>query len=82
MATLVRWGILGTGRIATLFAETLRDMPGADLAAVGSRARERAEKLARRVDAWEAHASYDALVSDPRVGAVRKAVRRKRTGGP
>ena len=33
----IRWGILGTGKIARAFANALNDTPGAVLAAVGSR---------------------------------------------
>ena len=42
MERTIRWGILGTGRIAHDFAVGLRDAPGAVLAAVGSRSRESA----------------------------------------
>ncbi|MGZ8290972.1 MAG: Gfo/Idh/MocA family protein [Telluria sp.] len=37
MTDLVRWGILGTGKIAHAFATALKDTPGATLARVGSR---------------------------------------------
>ena len=37
MADEVRWGIIGTGKIARAFAAALKDTPGAVLAAVGSR---------------------------------------------
>jgi predicted dehydrogenase len=37
MTAHVRWGILGTGRIAKAFANALKDTPGAVLAGVGSR---------------------------------------------
>ncbi|MBQ5948670.1 Gfo/Idh/MocA family protein [Massilia sp. ST3] len=42
----IRWGILGTGRIAHDFAAGLRDAPGAVLAAVGSRSKESAQAFA------------------------------------
>ena len=37
MADRVGWGILSTGKIAVRFADDLRHVPGAWLAAVGSR---------------------------------------------
>ena len=42
-----RWGILATGRIARSFADNLRDVPGAEIAAVGSRSQEAADAFAR-----------------------------------
>jgi len=67
-----RWGILATGRIARSFATDLREVPGATIAAVGSRSREGAEAFAREIGDGEtrAHASYDALVADPEVDVV------------
>ena len=41
-----RWGILATGRIARSFADNLRDVPGAEIAAVGSRSQESADAFA------------------------------------
>jgi predicted dehydrogenase len=64
-----RWGILATGRIAHDFATNLREVPGARLAAVGSRSRESAEAFAEEFGA-RAHASYDDLVADPDVDVV------------
>ena len=37
MADEIRWGIIGTGKIARAFATALKDTPGAVLTAVGSR---------------------------------------------
>jgi predicted dehydrogenase len=67
-----RWGILATGKIARGFAADLRSVPGAVLAAVGSRSAGSAEAFAREVgdDDTRAHASYDALVADPGVDVV------------
>jgi predicted dehydrogenase len=67
-----RWGILATGNIAHSFATNLHAVPGAVIAAVGSRSQESAEAFAREVggDETRAHGSYDALVSDPDIDVV------------
>jgi predicted dehydrogenase len=66
---MTRWGILATGRIARSFADNLLEVPGAEVAAVGSRSQESAEEFARPYGA-RAHASYEALVADPDVDVV------------
>jgi predicted dehydrogenase len=68
--TTTRWGILGPGRIARSFAEDLRLVPGAALAAVGSRSASRAAAFAREHGAERAHGSYAELLGDPGVDAV------------
>jgi predicted dehydrogenase len=66
-----RWGILATGRIAHDFARNLGEVPGAELAAVGSRSLESAEAFAREHgDSVRAHGSYESLVADPDVDIV------------
>ena len=68
-----RWGILATGRIAHDFATDLRDVPGAELAAVGSRSLESAQGFAEELgdgSPVRAHASYEDLVADPDVDVV------------
>ncbi|HET7432095.1 MAG TPA: Gfo/Idh/MocA family oxidoreductase [Nocardioides sp.] len=67
-----RWGVLATGRIARDFATNLRSVPGAVLAAVGSRSEGSAEAFARDLgdDDTRAHPSYDALVADPGIDVV------------
>jgi predicted dehydrogenase len=66
----IRWGVLGPGSIARKFAADLRLAEGAKLVAVGSRDRDRAAGFAAEFGAPHAHASYQALVADPRVDAV------------
>jgi predicted dehydrogenase len=66
----VRWGILATGRIAHSFAKALRLLPGAEIAAVGSRRKEAAEAFARQYDVPAAYDSYEGLVADPAVDVV------------
>lgn len=66
------WGILATGRIARGFAGNLREVPGARVAAVGSRSSGSGEAFALEYgdDATRVHASYAALVDDPCVDVV------------
>ena len=72
--SFVRWGILGTGQIARAFAQGLRDVPDAALAAVASRqidtAQAFAAEFAVRPGSVQAHAGYEALVHNPEVDAV------------
>jgi len=65
-----RWGILGPGRIAHAFAEDLRLVPDAELAAVGSRSQPRAEAFAREHGFAAAYGSYEELLADTSVDAV------------
>jgi predicted dehydrogenase len=66
----VRWGILATGGIAARFAGDLAEVPGATLAAVGSRTSESAEAFATKFGAARAHGSWEALAADPEVDVI------------
>ena len=68
--TTIRWAILGPGRISRKFAAGLREAAGAELAAVGSRVRERAAAFAAEFGAPRVHGSYAELAADPDVDAV------------
>jgi predicted dehydrogenase len=68
--TKTRWGILGTGNIASQFARGLAELDDAELVAVGSRTAESAEAFGERFGAARRHASYAALASDPDVDAI------------
>ena len=72
MTEPIGWGILATGKIARSFARDLREVPGARIAAVGSRTAGSAEGFAQEYAGPDcrAHASYDALVADPSVDVV------------
>ncbi len=66
----IRWGIVGTGNIAKIFA---RDMPyaeGAELVAVGSRSQESADVFAEMYDIPKRYSSYDGIVNDPDIDVV------------
>ncbi|MCC6144441.1 MAG: Gfo/Idh/MocA family oxidoreductase [Candidatus Hydrogenedentes bacterium] len=65
-----RWGILGTGAIANQFAEGLRAVADAELAAVGSRNQATADAFAAKWGVPRAHASYDALADDPDIDII------------
>jgi predicted dehydrogenase len=68
--TPIRWGILGTGGIAEMFAADLRLLPDASLVAIGSRRQSTADEFGERFDVPHRHATYDDLVADPDVDAV------------
>ena len=63
MAGTVRWGILGTGKIARAFATALLDVPGAVLAGVASRSLDKAQSFAAEFPAGAAYGSYAALAA-------------------
>ena len=68
----IGWGICSTGKIATAFARDLALVPGATLAAVGSRSVESAAAFAREHghDSTRAHGSVEELAADPSVDVV------------
>ena len=69
----IGWGILATGRIAHTFARDLAVVPGARLAAVGSRRLESAQAFGEQYGAAAAYGSYEELVADPAVDVVHIA---------
>src|SRR4051812_9399938 len=70
MPERIRWGILGTGNIAGVFAKALPSTRTGRLVAVGSRTAASAETFARQFGALRAHGTYDALLADAEVDAV------------
>ncbi len=65
-----RWGIVGLGNIAHKFAEGLKSVPNVELAAVGSRSQEKADKFGDLFGATRRYGSYEELAADPNVDAV------------
>ena len=66
----LRWGIIGTGKIAAAFAEALEHTGSGDLVAVASRTDANAERFGETYGVERRHASYEALVDDVGVDAV------------
>ena len=67
----VRWGILSTGHIASVFSRDLALLPDeAELVAVGSRSAAKAEDFAAEYGVARAYGSYEELAADPDVDVV------------
>lgn len=66
----IRWGIVGTGRMADAFARCLKEVEDAELVAVGSRTGESAAAFAARHAARHAHADYASVADDAEVDVV------------
>lgn len=70
MDKVIRWGILGTGRIAAAMATALRDVPDAQLVAVASRSFDSAARFGAQFGIERCHASYQALADDAGVDVI------------
>jgi predicted dehydrogenase/aryl-alcohol dehydrogenase-like predicted oxidoreductase len=66
----LRWGILGTGNIASRFASQVPSSVTGEVVAVGSRSIESADEFADRFAIPNRHGSYQALLDDGTVDAV------------
>jgi len=66
----IRWGIIGTGGIASAFTGDLALLPDALAVAVGSRSQASADAFGDRFGIERRYATYEQLVSDPDVDAV------------
>jgi predicted dehydrogenase len=65
-----RWGIAGTGGIATSMAQDLRHVAGAELVAVSSRTQATADAFAAAHGVARAHGSHEALAEDDDVDII------------
>ena len=70
MPQIIRWGILGAGRIARKFASDLSLVSNAQLTAVGSRNPVTGQAFARDFNIPHLHNSYEALVQNPQVDII------------
>jgi predicted dehydrogenase/aryl-alcohol dehydrogenase-like predicted oxidoreductase len=66
----LRWGILGTGNIASRFASQVPASVTGELAAIGSRSQASADAFGDKYGIPHRHASYDELLADETVDAV------------
>ncbi|MEV4267263.1 aldo/keto reductase [Kribbella sp. NPDC049584] len=66
----LRWGIIGTGNIASRFASQVPTSKTNEVVAVGSRSLDSANAFADKWDIAHRHGSYDDLLADDTVDAV------------
>jgi predicted dehydrogenase len=64
-SVIVRWGIVGPGRIASLLIKDFPYVDGAEALAVASRSSERAEAFAAEHGLARAYGSYHEIMNDP-----------------
>ncbi len=64
------WGILGCGKIAKKFSSELAELPNANLYAVSSRSKEKAQEFASEFHFKKAYGSYQELVEDENVDVI------------
>lgn len=70
MSEKVKWGIIGLGKIAGKFATGLKDAEEAELYAVASRDKEKAEEFANEYEAAKSFGSYKELMEDEDVEVI------------
>ncbi len=70
MSKIIKWGILGCGRIAHKFAEGLRVLPGAKLEAVASKTERKAEDLGKTFGVKKIYNNYEGLVNNHAVDVI------------
>src|SRR5690349_21853629 len=70
MSEKLAWGIMGTGKIANIFARGLARSQTGYLHAVGSRTQEAADRFGAEWQAERRYGSYAALLADPDVQVV------------
>lgn len=67
---MIRWGILGCGKIARKFASDLRWVENAELVACGARHELAAKAFASEFNIRNVHVGYESLVKDPAVDVI------------
>ncbi|MEY8848739.1 Gfo/Idh/MocA family protein [Psychroserpens sp. XS_ASV72] len=67
---VIRWGIIGLGKIAHKFAQDLATVEDCQLYAVASRNQKKANKFKKKYKATIAYGSYEELINDKNVDAV------------
>lgn len=67
---MIRWGVVGAGRIADKLVADFVHVPDAEVVAVASRAQDRADAFAQKHSIARAYGSYEALLADPDVDVL------------
>jgi predicted dehydrogenase len=67
---MIRWGIVGTGQIASGFVEAMQQVDDGTIAAVASRSAERAAIFSDRFDIPTRYGEYAELAANPEIDAV------------
>ena len=70
MTKVIKWGIIGLGNIAQKFAEDLALIEDAELVAVASRSKVKANDFSTKFNVKQAYNSYSDLAKDPNVEAI------------
>lgn len=70
MGDTIRWGILGTGKIARILARAVTESTTGELVAVGSRSPERAREFASEFRARRHYGEYQGVIGDSDVDLV------------
>jgi predicted dehydrogenase len=65
-----RWGIFGTGFVATKFALSLKMLPGVEIVAVASRSKERAQDFAKGIDSNATVGTYEEIANLENIDAI------------
>jgi len=66
----IRWGIIGTGKIAKAFSMGLSFLPDAELIAIGSRSIDSANRFGDEFGVLHRHGNYASMVENPDVDVV------------
>jgi len=67
---MIRWGIVGPGKIANKFADALKNVEGAELIAVASRVKERGQEFADKHNVPRVFDSYEKMSECKDIDAV------------
>ncbi len=70
MTEKIKWGVISPGKIAHAFAKGIKTIPDAEIVAVASSSKKRAETFAKKYKVPKAYDAYATLVADPNVDAV------------
>ena len=70
MSKKIRWGIISTGGIAHAFAKSLAPVADAEIAAVASRTKDKADAFAHEFNAKRSYGSYEQLAQDPDIDII------------